>query len=130
MECDLYPSERIEPYIIRAIIYQESRNKQTAYNKNNVNACYGYMQVSDVFCYYFNYLKRLTHKNYKNIKPKDLFDPYTNIHLGIYCYAICLKYADYDVSNALFFYNNGWNSTKTNYVYANKVLNKYKELVE
>ena len=124
-ECNLYPSDKVNPELIHAIIWQESKDGKYIYNSNSINICYGLMQVSDVLVDWINYLEPTV-----KLKHKDLYDNYINIHWGVWYYGYCLWKGNWNESNALFLYNNGHNATNTNYIYANKVLKKYLELIK
>lgn len=113
---------QVHPYFILAIIGVESNLKSSAVSCAGASNGRGLMQVSEIA------LKDYNISNKTNIKPEELFDPYTNIKVGIW---IFIKNIDYginvhDSASLLSAYNLGAKKVKNgsrNYNYENKVFN-------
>lgn len=116
--CKLYD---FDEDIIYKIIYHESRYHQ--YSDNGI--CKGLMQVHSR---YSDYYAKQSDGVYNISSNYDIYDPYTNILLGIRCLSewreTAISYGYTDIKDWLSFYNMGWSyMTYGSNGYAEKILN-------
>jgi hypothetical protein len=111
-ECNLYPSEKVNPYIVRAIMFYESRvvesNKELFDTQAiSCKGCIGLMQISEIGLQEYNqkrylYLKRNDKlSEYQKIIKDDLFNPKINILIGIWIYVRFLENEKGNIKAAL-----------------------------
>lgn len=103
--CDKYPN--VDPYLVESVIYHESRFKPSATNGD----CKGLMQVSSKW-----HKDRMT-----KLGVFDLYDPYSNILVGVDILNDLLAYNDTEL--ALMCYNMSHKKAKE--LYANGIVTPY-----
>ena len=103
--CEKYPN--VDPYLVESIVYHESRFKPNATNGD----CKGLMQISSKW-----HKERMT-----KLGVFDLYDPYTNILVGVDILNDLLKYNDTEL--ALMCYNMSHKKAKD--LYSNGVVTQY-----
>ena len=114
--CKDYPN--VDPSIIKAIIYQESRYKPDVQNGDHV----GLMQISTYW-----HTQRAS-----DLGVTDWFDPYSNIKVGVDLFSELMKNFE-DVGLRLMVYNSGYNDAFAHHDagtlsnYATSVMEKAKE---
>lgn len=105
----------IDPLLVMGIIQVESEFNPECY----YGGCYGLMQVNKS-----QHLSRIDKLN-----ASDLYDPESNIRVGVDIFSECLRQANGNVIYALMIYNEGYNSATPRYnsgivsKYSKKVMN-------
>ena len=89
----------LDPQLIWAIAYKESRHKPDIVSKPNTNGTYdiGIMQINS------SHLPRL--KKLYGIEKKHLFDPRTNIFVGAEILKMCFDKHGHNTQNGISCYN-------------------------
>lgn len=111
----------ISPFLIFSIIKIESNFR---FNVTSYTNAKGLMQIEPL-------TYKIIRNNY-NVYTNSLFNPYSNILIGVMYFKRLLKYFHYNVNESLCAYNEGKTKVKIyniqNTVYSIKVLNYYKKL--
>ena len=117
----------VNPNLVKAVIYQESRgNPDASRNEPQINdASYGLMQLLSNTAK--NIAKELNYKSPDQLTVNELKNPETNIQLGTKYLSDGLKANNNDILTALRYYNGGPNGPKNpnTLSYANDVFNLY-----
>ena len=111
----------ISPFLIFSIIKTESNFR---FNVTSYTNAKGLMQIEPL-------TYKIIRNNY-NVYTNNLFNPYSNILIGVMYFKRLLKYFHYNINESLSAYNEGKTKVKIyniqNTVYSIKVLNYYEKL--
>jgi soluble lytic murein transglycosylase-like protein len=103
----------VDPLLVMGIIQVESEFNPKCY----YGGCYGLMQVN----------KSQHTSRIDNLNVSDLYDPESNIRVGVDIFSECLSQANDDVIYALMIYNEGYSSASPRY--NSGVISKYSKKV-